>query len=69
VAKAPLSAPRVKKLTDRDREVYRLIARKKAGQGRKDLLKELHTRRTGVVDGAVRRLRLKKLITVASIAA
>lgn len=65
-AKYGLRDPKVKKISsERDREVYTTIARAKRGITRADLLKaEKATDHTGIVDGAVRRLRLKKMIAV-----
>jgi hypothetical protein len=60
VAKFPLRHERVKGIrSERDREVYTALARSRGGLSRLDLLKALHaTKRTGIVDGAVRRLRI-----------
>lgn len=59
-----LRDPKVKAIASaRDREVFTVIARSK-GLTRAALLKALRaSTRTGIVDGAVRRLRLKRLIT------
>lgn len=63
-AKYGIRDPKVKAIgSDRDRAVFVSIARAKRGVSRIDLLK-LHraSTHTGIVDGAVRRLRLRKLI-------
>lgn len=52
-------------LTEQERRVYRAIARRKQGSTRAQLLAEFKAEvRTGIVDGPLRRLRLKKAITV-----
>jgi hypothetical protein len=65
VAKLPVTHNKVKALSsERDREVYGVI-RKLRHATRAGLIKQLNAEeRTGIVDGAVRRLRLAKLITV-----
>jgi hypothetical protein len=70
VAKFPLRHDRVKGIrSERDREVYTTLARSRDGLSRLDLLKALHaTKRTGIVDGAVRRLRIRyKVIESATV--
>ncbi len=63
VALYPVSHERVQDISsDRDRGIYRLIARRKTGWTRADLLDALGTDRTGIVDGALRRLRLRNLV-------
>lgn len=59
-----MSARQIEQLPSRDRQVYQLIARRKDGVGRRALMATLHTRSTGVVDGSLRRLRLRKAIAV-----
>lgn len=64
-ARYPVTAPQIQRLPPHDRKVYGLIARKrKAGATRKGLMEAMRTKRTGQVDGAVRRLRLRHVITV-----
>lgn len=66
VALVGVSNPGVKELTERDNQIFRLIAQSKQGRGRAKLLADLKTTRTGIVDGAVRRLRLKNLVVSTS---
>jgi hypothetical protein len=70
VAKFPLRHDKVKAIaSDRDREVYAHLARSRSGLSRLELLKAMRaTKRTGIVDGAVRRLRVRyKLIESAEV--
>jgi hypothetical protein len=67
VAVAPASARKINALPAHDLAVYKQIARRK-GTTRAQLLTALGAEsRTGVVDGAVRRLRLKHVISVAPV--
>lgn len=67
VAVAPASARKINVLPMHDLAVYKQIARRK-GTTRAQLLSALGVEsRTGVVDGAVRRLRLKRVISVAPV--
>lgn len=69
MARFPLSHDKVKKIeSERDKQIYRLIAHARKGLTRLGLLAELNTNRTGIVDGAVRRLRLKGLVGVENLA-
>lgn len=65
VAAFGIRDPKAKRIdSERDREVLATIARARNGISRTDLLRALNaTKRTGIVDGAVRRLRLAKAIT------
>lgn len=71
VASYPLTHKKINELPPSDRKVYGLIARnRKSGATRGHLLDQLHARQsTGKVDGAVRRLRIRKVITVQPLAA
>jgi membrane-bound lytic murein transglycosylase B len=67
VAVTPASARKINALPAHDLAVYKQIARRK-GTTRAQLLTALGAEtRTGVVDGAVRRLRLKHVISVAPV--
>lgn len=69
-AKFPLSHAKVKAIeSERDQEVYRFLAKTRVGLSRLELLKAMKaTKRTGIVDGAVRRLRVRyKVIESTSI--
>ena len=65
-ARYPVTSPTIGRIPPHDRKVYGLIARSRAkGATRAQLLDALDARTaTGRVDGAVRRLRLRKVITV-----
>lgn len=61
----PLTAPAVQRLPPHDLRVYRLIRQVPSGVTRLQLIAAMRAHQhTGKVDGAVRRLRLKKMITV-----
>ncbi len=61
VAKFGVRHEKVKAIeSERDQEVYTILAHAKNGLSRLDLLKAMKaTKRTGIVDGAVRRLRIR----------
>lgn len=69
VARYPVTHPAIGRLPNHDRKVYGLIVRaRKSGATRLSLLEALGaTKHTGRVDGAVRRLRLRKVIQVRAI--
>lgn len=71
IARYTVDNPAVQRLPNHDRKVYGLIARFKTnGATRKTLLEALKAlKHTGRVDGAVRRLRLRHVITVKPLAA
>lgn len=64
VARVGVTARPVQELPPHDRKVFGLIVRRKLGATRAQLLADLHTKSTGKVDGAVRRLRLRNVIKV-----
>ncbi len=65
VASYGIRDPKARRIgSERDREVLAVIARNRTGISRPDLLRALNAEQhTGIVDGAVRRLRLRKAIT------
>lgn len=69
LARYAVSTPQIDRLPPHDRKVYGLIARMRGkGATRALLLDALDaTKATGRVDGAIRRLRLRKVISVRSI--
>jgi hypothetical protein len=68
VARYPLTERAIERLPAPERKVYGLIWRNKSGATRALLLNALKaTKATGRVDGALRRLRLKKLIRVEAV--
>lgn len=71
IARYPLTAGPVGRLPAHDRRVYGLIAKaRKTGATRAALLEALGAqKRTGRIDGAVRRLRLRHVISVKSLGA
>jgi hypothetical protein len=69
MAQFRLSDDRVRELSDRDRGIYRLIAKSNKGISRPDLLKAVDPSRTGIVDGAVRRLRLGGFLVSTNVSA
>lgn len=59
VAKATLRS-----LPPRDKQVLQIVRGRTHGATRQALLHTLHTRRTGIVDGALRRLRMAGVVRV-----
>lgn len=71
VAKFPLTHAKVTRIdSERDKGIYRLLRQHPAkGLTRAELLARLNTDHTGVVDGALRRLRVRGVVTVQDVAA